>query len=168
MTEPTGTTDAIKSPLDQAISKTVMVPITPERAFSLFTDGMATWWPTARFSVAMYRDATVRNVVIEPGEGGAIYEIAEDGERAEWGHVTRWEPPHRLGMQWYPGVGMEEASTVVVSFHAERSGTRVVLTHTGLDRRPNGNEMIARYTSGWDTVLAPFVEGAKHEATASA
>ena len=63
---------------------------------------------------------------------------------------------------------MEKASTVVVSFHTEGSGTRMVLTHTGLDRRPNGNEMIARYASGWDTVLTPFAEGARHEATANA
>lgn len=168
MTEPTdGTTQTVGSATNgnEAIRKAVSVPIPPEGAFALFTDRMAAWWPTAKFSVAMYRGASVRNVVVEPREGGAVYEVAEDGERADWGHVTRWDPPLAFEMEWYPGVAPEEASTVAVSFRAEGGGTCVELVHTGLDGRPNGAEMVARYMSGWDVVLAPFVDAA-HKATA--
>lgn len=150
---------------NEAIRKVVSVSIPPDRAFALFTDRMAAWWPTAEFSVAMYRGASVRNVVVEPREGGAVYEVADDGERADWGHVTRWDPPLAFEMEWYPGVATEDASTVVVSFHPEGSGTRVELVHAGLNERTNGAEMVARYTSGWDVVLAPFVDAA-HKATA--
>ena len=167
MTETTnGTAQTVGSATSgkETIHKVVAVPIPPERAFALFTERMTAWWPTAQFSVAMYRGAGVRNVVVEPREGGAVYEVAEDGERADWGHVTRWDPPLAFEMEWYPGVATEDASTVVVSFHPEGSSTRVELVHAGLDKRPNGAEMVARYTSGWDVVLAPFVDAA-HEAT---
>lgn len=33
------------------INKSLVVPLTPDQAFTLFTKNIDTWWPTERFSV---------------------------------------------------------------------------------------------------------------------
>ena len=127
--------------------------MTPDAAFGLFTEKLDTWWPTNKFSVAMYSGGTVEKVVIEPHIGGAIYEVATDGTRSDWGRVTDWEPGVAFGMDWWPGHGPDEASHVRVEFTAFDGGTRVNLLHTGLSSRPDGDVLVDQYTSGWDVVL---------------
>ena len=141
---------------EKAIRKRVRVPLPPDRAFDLFTQRVADWWPTALFSVAMYKGGTVQDVVIEPREGGAMYEVAEDGARSEWGTVTRWDPPSLLELEWFPGVDRSEATRIAVHFTPDGDGTLVELVHDGLDARPDGAALIERYTDGWDIVLAPY------------
>ena len=140
----------------KAIRKRVRVPLPPDRAFDLFTRRVADWWPTAQFSVAMYTGGTVRDVVIEPREGGAMYEVAADGTRSEWGTVTRWEHPSLLELEWFPGVDRSEATRIAVRFAPDGDGTLVELVHDGLDARPDGAALVERYTDGWDIVLAPY------------
>ena len=143
-----------------AIRKSVTVPLPPARAFDLFTRRMGAWWPTDRFSVAMFTGGTVARVVVEPRVGGTVHEIAADGTRADWGRVTRWEPPDTFAMDWWPGAGPGEATRLLVRFIGVEAGTRVELTHSGLRERPDGGALVDRYTSGWDLVLDGLVRAA--------
>ena len=57
------------------VRKSVVVPLTPERAFRLFTEGLSTWWPLASHSISDERAASCG---LEPCVGGAIYELRDD------------------------------------------------------------------------------------------
>ena len=83
----------------EAIRKTVLVDFTPEEAFDLFTARIASWWPVRTHS---YGGDDVKDVVLEPGVGGRLYEVTADGEQ-DWGKVLAWEPPTRLLLDWQIG-----------------------------------------------------------------
>jgi uncharacterized protein YndB with AHSA1/START domain len=133
-----------------AIRKTVLVDFAPAEAFELFTHRIASWWPVGTHS---YGGDDVTDVVLEPGVGGRLYEVTEDGEQ-DWGSVAVWEPPHRVVLDWQ--IGEARGSEVEVRFSPEGPGTRVELEHRGFSTEDPRD----RYESGWDVVLAPFVEQA--------
>ena len=72
------------------VIKTIVVPLPPDRAFDLFFEGMAAWWPLDTHSVF---EVDAANVAVDPREGGRIVERAKDGREADWGEFTVWEPP---------------------------------------------------------------------------
>ena len=76
----------------------------PDRAFALWTGRIDTWWP-ADHTVTGGHDLTV---VLEPGVGGRIFERTPEGVEHDWGEVTVWEPPGRLG---YPGTSAVTVAT---------------------------------------------------------
>ena len=51
------------------VSRSAVVPATPERAFEVFTEEIATWWPYKTHSVEGSRDGdtTPQTVVFETG-----------------------------------------------------------------------------------------------------
>ena len=131
--------------------KTLEVATPPERAFALFTEGIAEWWPVRTHSVAEERAETA---VFEAGVGGRIYERTLDGEEHVWGTVTAWEPAERVVFTWHPGREPDTAQDVEVRFEPSGSGTRVELVHTGWDRL--GDRAAAQfegYDAGWDFVI---------------
>ena len=142
---------------DLVVRKSVTVAARPERAFEVFTDRMASWWPLRTHSIAGERAV---EAVVEPSEGGRVYEVDADGGEGEWGTVVAWEPPHRLVIAWHVGHRREESTEIEVRFVPDGEGTRVELEHRGWERWPDGTEAHASYQSGWDTVLAPFVPAA--------
>ena len=134
----------------EAIRKTVVVDFAPAEAFELFTARIASWWPVGTHS---YGGDEVQDVVLEPHVGGRLYELTEKGEQ-DWGSVLAWDPPKRFVLDWQ--IGEASGTEVEVTFQAEGPGSRVVLEHRGFGAAdPRG-----RYESGWDVVLAPFVESA--------
>ena len=133
-----------------AIRKTVLVDFAPAEAFELFTTRIASWWPVGTHS---YGGDDVTDVVLEPRAGGRLYEVTAAGEQ-DWGSVLAWEPPHRVLLEWQ--IGEARGSEVEVRFLPEGPGTRVELEHRGFGAADSRD----RYASGWDVVLAPFVEQA--------
>jgi hypothetical protein len=113
-------------PYVEPVRKSVTVKRTPAEAFEIFTARFGAWWPVKKFS--LHQDAT-ETAVIEPRVGGAIYEIAANGERAPWGHVKVWEPGARFVMAWHPGHDAAEAQEVEIRFVPDGDGTRVELEH---------------------------------------
>ncbi|HYU83171.1 MAG TPA: hypothetical protein VEK80_00080, partial [Kribbellaceae bacterium] len=68
-----------------------------EHAFRVWTAKISRWWPA---------DHTVTgepglDVVLEPRVGGRIFERTAAGAEHEWGEITAWEPPRRLGYLWH-------------------------------------------------------------------
>jgi uncharacterized protein YndB with AHSA1/START domain len=134
-----------------AIRKTVLVDAPPERAFELFTAGIASWWPTDSHS---YAGEEVTDVLFEGRVGGRVYEATADGEQ-DWARVLEWEPPRRFRLEWL--IGGASGSEVSVTFAAEGPGCRVELVHDGFG---TGGPRES-YDRGWDVVLAPFLVAAR-------
>jgi uncharacterized protein YndB with AHSA1/START domain len=140
-----------------AIRKAVTVRRPIEEAFALFTDGIDTWWPLAKYSIYGERAETA---VFEGRPGGRLYEISVDGDEGVWGTVSVWEPPNRVVYSWHPGRGEETAQEVEIEFVAEGDRTRVEMEHRGWERAP---EKRAGYDAGWDFVLGRYVAAAGKE-----
>jgi uncharacterized protein YndB with AHSA1/START domain len=134
----------------EAIRKTVLVDFAPAEAFDLFTEKIASWWPVRSHS---YGGDEVTNVVFEPQVGGRVYEVTEKGEQ-DWARVREWEPGRRFLLEWL--IGDAHGTEVEVTFEPEGPGSRVILEHRGF----SASDPRERYTSGWDIVLAPYVETA--------
>ena len=76
----------MKSQAVESITKEVRVPLTPEAAFRLFTEGMSTWWPLDSHSVS---GARARSVVCDGRPEGRIYEVEDDGTGHLWATIRR-------------------------------------------------------------------------------
>jgi uncharacterized protein YndB with AHSA1/START domain len=152
MTADTGTADAKLEP----IIKEIRVPLSVDRAFALFTEGIGRWWPLASHSLAGSDAIDCR---FEQRVGGRLLELARDGTEHEWGTVTAWDPPRRLALTWHPGRAPATAQHVEVTFSPVADGTRVRLVHSGWERLA-GTAAGERdgYVPGWDFVLGRYVE----------
>jgi uncharacterized protein YndB with AHSA1/START domain len=140
----------------EPVSKSVVVPALPDRAFELFTAHIEEWWPLRTHSVG---EDDAAGVAFGDGVGGAITETLADGTQSVWGTVTAWDPPHRVAFSWHPGTAKAEATQVEVTFTADGSGSTVVrLTHSGWERRTDGATARDGYDSGWEPVISRFAE----------
>jgi uncharacterized protein YndB with AHSA1/START domain len=143
------------------VEKSVTVAVPVERAFHVFTEGIATWWPLRTHAVDTERSDTV---VMEGRVGGRLFERTPAGEEHLWGTVTAWEPPHRIVYSWHPGRGEESAQEVEVRFSPEDEGTRVDVRHWGWEKLGDRmTETVASYDEGWDKVIACYAAAANTE-----
>src|SRR4029450_4631445 len=86
-----------RSHIAEPILKTIVVTVSPERAFQVFTEEMSTWWPLASKHIGKVDGKTV---VMEPFVGGRWFEQGVDGSECDWGRVRIWDPPRRLVLSW--------------------------------------------------------------------
>jgi uncharacterized protein YndB with AHSA1/START domain len=129
------------------------VDCAPEDAFAVWTERFSLWWPA---------DHTVTGdpalVALEPRVGGRIYERGPDGVEHEWGEVTVWEPPHRLGYLWHLMRDRVDATEVEVAFVAAGTATRVEIEHRGWERLgADADVWRTRNQAGWSTLLPHYV-----------
>jgi uncharacterized protein YndB with AHSA1/START domain len=139
------------------IRRSVTVARTPDEAFTLFTTRIAEWWPRDTHARADH-DAgeKTEDIVFEPREGGAIYEVLSTGEHGEWGRVTTWDPPSRVAFDWKPNDRDQPSTEVEVVFTALEDGrTRVDLEHRKWELLgPElGAQERAGYEPGWAYVF---------------
>jgi uncharacterized protein YndB with AHSA1/START domain len=139
------------------VRKTVVVDCSPEHAFETFTARLQDWWP---FQSHAPGDEPPAEAVFEPQVGGRVYSRTASGQEHEWATVTAWEPPSHVAVDWHVTAG-KPSTELEVRFVPEGDGTRVELEHRGWERwGDEAAETYASYESGWDTVLAPFVDAA--------
>jgi len=142
----------------QDIVKEITVPLTPERAFQLFTDEIADWWPLDSHSLSASDGKPAQSVEITLEIGGEITEIRADGSKGKWGSVVDWQPGKRFAMTWHVGRPEAEATLVEVSFDVVADGTRVTLVHSNWQALEGlvGDAAVAQhagYSSGWNMVF---------------
>jgi uncharacterized protein YndB with AHSA1/START domain len=130
-----------------------------EHAFAVWTGRIGQWWP---------RDHTVSGevdvvVVLEGRVGGRIFERRANGLEHDWGEVTTWEPPRRLGYLWHLNRDRSDATDVQVTFVAvDDATTRVEIEHRGWERLGAGAETWRdRNRGGWSTLLPHFVDAVR-------
>lgn len=124
-----------------------------EHAFALWTSGIGVWWPADR---TVTGDPDL--VVLEARGGGRIYERTRDGVEHDWGEVTVWEPPTRLGYLWHLRRDRADATEVEIRF-VERgmAATRVEIEHRGWERLgAGGQDWRDRNRAGWETLLPHY------------
>jgi uncharacterized protein YndB with AHSA1/START domain len=146
-----------------AVRQTINVAATPERAFKVFTEELASWWPKD-YSIG---ETDMDDFVIEPAAGGRWYEVGVDGAECETGRVIAYEPPHRLVLAWHLDADFRfdpdpaHASEVEVRFVADGADrTRVELEHRHFERHGLGAEAVRGAVTtrgGWGLVLAAFM-----------
>jgi uncharacterized protein YndB with AHSA1/START domain len=126
-------------------------------AFSVWTSGIASWWPADH---TVTGDAGL-DIVLEPGVGGRIFERTASGTEHDWGEVTVWEPPDRLAYLWFLRADRADATDVAISFVADGSSrTRVEITHAGWERLgARGGAWRERNHQGWSTLLPHYRAG---------
>jgi uncharacterized protein YndB with AHSA1/START domain len=141
-----------------AIRKTLTVRASPQKAFSVFTDGIDRWWPKSH----TIGDTPLKRAVIEPGVGGRWYGLSEAGVEDVWGDVLAWEPPHRLVLAWRisgqwkcdPAVHTE---VEVVFTDLDDGSTRVEFEHRMLENLGEGAEATrGQMDGGWGMILSLF------------
>lgn len=131
------------------------VTLPADVAFRVFTEQLGAWWPLTTHGCFGADSAGVAF------EGGLLVERSLTGERATWGEVLAWEPPHRLLVTWHPGRAEGPATQVEVRFVAVDGGTRVELAHSGWQALPDGGVAArARYSgrNAWGTVLDHYTD----------
>ena len=140
-----------------AVQKSVTVNAPVERAFEVFTDGLANWWPLGTHSLGKDQ---IDRMVFEHRAGGRVYEILKDGSEREWADVLAYDHLSSFTLAWRPYEVFEEraATELEVRFVREGDQTRVELEHRGWERLGDeAAESQQGYDSGWDFVLGQYV-----------
>jgi hypothetical protein len=124
-------------------------------AFDVWTNKISRWWP-ADHSVSG-EDGLL--VVLEGRPGGRIFERTATGVELEWGEVTVWEPPTRLGYLWHLRGDRADATEVEITFVDQgNSTTRVEIEHRGWERLgAQAQDWRNANHNGWDTLLPHFI-----------
>jgi uncharacterized protein YndB with AHSA1/START domain len=140
----------------------VVVEAPIERAFTVFTDDIGSWWRPDHHILR----GELAEMVFEPRVGGHVYDRGVDGSVCRWARVLAYEPPNRvviswdINMHWQLETDPSKTSEVEVRFIAEGPHrTRVELEHRNLDRHGEGwEEMSAAVGSadGWPEGLRGF------------
>ena len=151
---------------DTSVGASVVVEAPIERAFSLFTEGIGTWWDPDHHLL----EGQLAEMVFEPRVGGHVYDRGVDGSECRWARVLAFEPPERfviswdINTQWQIETDHEQTSEVEVRFVAETpERTRVELEHRHLERHGEGwEQMRASIASpnGWGSGLRRFADAA--------
>jgi uncharacterized protein YndB with AHSA1/START domain len=148
---------------EKAIHHSMTAPVSPARAFAIFTEGLANWWP-AEYT---WSQEALETIAIEPGEGGHCFERGPYGFRCDWGRVLVWEPPHRLVITWQispkrePQPNPAKASEIEVHFESEGpSRTRLEFEHRHFARHGEGSaeyRTILDSPQGWPYILDRYL-----------
>ena len=151
---------------DTTARASVMVDAPQERAFSVFTDGIDSWWPREH----TIGEAELKQMVLEPKVGGRAYGIGVDGSESDWGRVLEFDPPNRIvvswdiTLQWKYELDHAKTSEFEVRFIPDGPDrTRVELEHRHLERHGEGWEAMRDAVgspNGWQGGLELFAAAA--------
>jgi uncharacterized protein YndB with AHSA1/START domain len=130
------------------------VACSAEHAFATWTERFGAWWPRGHTATG----ETGTQVVLEPRDGGRIYERTSDGREVEWGRITAWEPPARLAYRWHIRRPAHEATDVEIRFvPVAADASRIDIVHTGWERLGDeGPGWRDANTRGWGGLLPHF------------
>ena len=125
----------------------------PDHAFETWTAKIDRWWPKDH---SMSGDSEC-TIVIEGFVDGRILERASDGTEYDWGRVTLWEPPHKLGYEWFAGGSPTEPTDVEVTFADQGESTFIHLVHSGWERFDTNRDVKREQNRrGWSDTLAAY------------
>jgi uncharacterized protein YndB with AHSA1/START domain len=152
---------------DTSVHSSIVVDAPLERAFSVFTEDIGSWWPPEHHIL----QAELKDMVFEPRQGGHIYDRGIDGSECHWGRVLSYEPPTRvvfswdISLQWKLEPDPQRTSEVEVRFVADGpSRTRIELEHRHIDYHGEGWEQMRDAVGspdGWGVGLGRFAERVK-------
>jgi len=143
----------------EPIRLSIEVGCPTDRAFWVWTEQIDRWWP-ADHTVTGTDDLVV---VLEPRTGGRIFERTPGGIEHDWGEITLWEPPSRLGYLWHLRRDRADATEVEIRFApAGEDRTRVDIEHRGWEALgAEGETWRDRNRGGWATLLPWYLAEAE-------
>ena len=130
----------------RSVSSEVTVRVTPEEAFTAFTDEMDLWW--VRGPINFYDSSRAVARVCEPGAGGRILEVYGAGpdEALELARITDWQPGQRLTWQSL----VDDVEVEVTFAPSEAGGTTVrVLASVPDGGQDRGGTSFQRVVPDW-------------------
>ena len=155
-------TDAVTE--QNTVRSSIVVDVPIERAFTVFTEEIGTWWPSEHHIL----QAPLAEMVFEACTGGFVFDRGIDGSECRWARVLVYDPPQRvviswdINPHWQIEANPERSSEVDVRFISEGANrTRVALEHRNLDRHGDGWEQMRDAVGspeGWDFLLAKLTE----------
>jgi uncharacterized protein YndB with AHSA1/START domain len=147
---------------EASVRTSIVVEAPAERAFTLFTEGIGTWWSPDHHLLK----GELAEMVFEPYVGGHIIDRTIDGRECRWSRVLAYDPPSRvvfswdISLQWQLEADPKKTSEVEVTFTPEGPGrTLVELEHRNIDRHGDGWEQMRDAVgspNGWN--LERFAE----------
>lgn len=147
---------------EDAIRLMLTVPAPAERAFTVFAEGFASWYP----SEYTWSQDVLDTIAIESREGGRCFERGPEGFWIDWGRVLVWDPPRRLLFSWQisprrePVPDREKASEVELRFEEEGPrSTRIEFKHRGFSRHGEGSDGYREALGseqGWPYILERY------------
>ena len=145
-----------------SVRESIVVEAPIERAFSIFTEDIGSWWPSDHHIL----EAPLAEMVFEPREGGHVYDRGTDGSECRWARVLAYEPPDRVVISWDISTSWqletdpEKTSELEVRFISEGpERTRLELEHRNLERHGEGWEQMRDAVGspgGWPRGLEAF------------
>jgi uncharacterized protein YndB with AHSA1/START domain len=144
------------------VTHSVLVPLSPEAAFELFTERFDEWWPKDSHHIS---EKDCAAAMLDPREGGRWYERAEDGSECDWGYVREVERPERLLLAWHLtpewkfDPDASKATEVEVTFRRENEGTKVTLEQRGFEVHGEAGAAMRESVSsdgGWPSLLEMY------------
>jgi uncharacterized protein YndB with AHSA1/START domain len=147
-----------------SVQTSIVVDAPIKRAFSFFTEGIGSWFP----SEYNLLDTEIVERVFEPRVGGQVYDRGADGSECHWARVLAYEPPTRvviswdISPQWQIETDLEKTSEIEVRFIPDGPDrTRLELEHRNIDRHGEGWEQTRESVGGdggWPGCLRSFAE----------
>ncbi len=147
---------------DTSVRTSIVVQAPLERAFSVFTAGIDSWWPREH----TIGSEPLAEMVLELRVGGRAYGRGINGGESDWGRVLAYEPPTRvvvswdIDLTWKRELDPSRASEFEVCFVPEGPDrTRVELEHRHLERHGDGWERMRDAVGspdGWGAGLTRF------------
>lgn len=143
----------------EPIVKTIEVPCDQKKAFTVFLDEMASWWPLDKFTTSMMKGAPAKTITVDVCEGGKIIEVGSDDSETLWGTIKTYDPYDFFSMDFHipgpPAFEVVQFSHVEVKFTkiAEQQ-TQVELTQTNLEVFGDMAEGVhGGYNFGWGLIF---------------
>ena len=120
------------------VSESVLVPAPQERVWSLIVEveGRARWWPYLE---------------LDASSGGRMEERWNDVVTT--GEVLEVDPPRLLRLSWRDD-GWPSTTEVELRLESEQGATRVTVRHSGWERLPDAEALVAAHRTGWRAHLA--------------
>jgi len=147
-----------------SVQTSIVVEAPIERAFSVFTEGIGSWFP----SEYNLLDSEIVERVFELRVGGQVYDRGADGSECHWARVLAYVPPARvviswdISPQWQIESDLEKTSEIEVRFIPEGPDrTRLELEHRNIDRHGEGWEQTRESVGGdggWPGCLRSFAQ----------
>jgi len=130
-----------------------------DHAFEVWTTRPSLWWPSSH----TVSTADGLSVTFEPRVGGRIFERTPEGVEHDWGEVTTWEPPLRLGYLWHLRRDRADATDVLITFAPRgEDRCRVSIEHRRWERLgADATRWRETNREGWGGVVPHFVAAAE-------
>ncbi len=146
----------------EPVRKQITIDAPQAHVFKIFTDGIDKWWPRDHH----IGSAPLKQMVVEPKEGGRWYSTSEDGSECENGKVLAWDPPKRVVLAWqitaqwkYDPALITEVEVTFTSQGPKK--TRVDLEHRNMARfgvAAEATRAMFDSPNAWERTLAAFAK----------